>query len=353
MHRRSFIHSLGAGLSAPLIYQNNIQAQPAQAASRRLLKPAHLKPGDTVGLITPATPVANPESLQTVARTVEYFGLRAKWGKNVGKKAGYFGNPVEGRLEDLHEMFRDPVVRGVLAISGGYGASQLLDRIDYDLIKKNPKVFIGYSDITALHLAIFKKTDLVTFHGPNLLSEFTDYTQQIFRKALFEAKPIGSITNPPETNKLRPKHKLRTIRSGKATGRLIGGNLTLISTTMGTPYEIDTRGAILMLEDIGEEPYRIDRMLTQLRLAGKLEQAAGIVFGECVDCTPSEYKPFVAAGFSLGEALDNLLGGLKIPVLSGLTFGHTADQLTFPFGVTATLDADAGILEISESGVTP
>jgi muramoyltetrapeptide carboxypeptidase len=290
--------------------------------------------------------------LALVERTIKHFGLQVKWGKHIGQKSGYFGNPVQERLDDLHAMFRDPEVKGVFPIQGGYGTPQLLDGIDYDLIRRNPKVFTGYSDITALHLAIHKRTGLVTFHGPNVFSTLTDYTQKHFRKAVFDTAPVGTVTNPPESNSLRPKYLLRTIRPGKATGRLVGGNLTLISTTMGTPFEIDTRGAILFLEDIGEEPYRIDRMLTQLRLAGKLDQAAGIIFGDCVGCTPNDYKPFVAAGFSLGEVLDSILGSVKVPVLSGLTIGHVEDQLTLPMGVMATLDTEAGTLEIKESGVS-
>lgn len=321
------------------------------ASSQQLLRARKLKPGDTVGLISPSTPVADPDLLQKAERTIKYFGWKLKWGRSVGKKAGYFGSAVADRVDDLHAMFRDPEVAAVFAIRGGYGSSQMLDRIDYDLIRRNPKVFVGYSDITAMHLAIHQKTGLVTFHSPVPLSTFTEYSRKSFLKAINEAAPIGVQTNPPETDLLRPSHTLRTIRPGKATGRLVGGNLTLISTLMGTPYEIDTRGAILFLEDVGEEPYRIDRMLTQLRLAGKFDQAAGVIFGECVDCGPSDYKPFVSAGFSLGEVVDALLGPLKIPVLFGLTIGHTDDQMTLPMGVQATLDADAGTLEIRESAV--
>jgi muramoyltetrapeptide carboxypeptidase len=142
------------------------------------------------------------------------------------------------------------------------------------------------------------------------------------------------------------------IRPGRATGRLIGGNLTLVSTTLGTPYEIETRGRILFLEDVEEEPYSIDRMLTHLRLAGKLDGIAGLIFGECMDCRPKDYQPSGALPYSFGEVLDNILGGLKVPVLSGLTIGHTDDQLTLPVGVMATLDADKGTLEITESGVS-
>lgn len=343
VNRRDFLGSL----SLPIVAYG---AQ-GEASGPPLLRGRRLRPGDTVGIISPATPVADPDLLRKAERTIQYFGWKVKWGRNVGKKSGYFGSPVAERIADLHEMFSDPAVDAVFAIRGGYGSSQLLDQIDYDLIRKNPKIFVGYSDITAMHLAIYQRSRLVTFHSPVPLSAFTKYTQRGFLQAVTEARPAGVLTNPPEAGELRPEHTLRTIVPGRATGPLVGGNLTLISTLMGTPYEIDTRGAILFLEDVGEEPYRIDRMLTQLRLAGKLDQAAGVIFGECSSCSSSEFRPFVAAGFSLGEVVDAILGPLKIPVLAGLTIGHTADQLTLPLGIRATLDAKAGTLEIRERAV--
>ncbi len=338
MLRRSLL--LGAGVAT--------LAAPVLAEPTRLL-PHVLHSGDTVGLITPATFATDPDTIQMIQRTVDYFGLKAKWGKNVRKREGYLGGSVDERVDDLHAMFADTEVHAVFAIRGGYGASQILDRLDYDLIRRNPKILIGYSDITALHLAIHQKTGLVTFHGPVTTSAFTPYTQACYRKALFEAAPLGKLTNPDESNPLRPSHTLRTVRPGSARGRLTGGNLTLISTLMGTPYEIDTRGKILFIEDVGEEPYRIDRMLTQLRLAGKFDQAAGIIFGECHDCAPKEFQQSFTSTFSFGEVVDNILGKVKIPVLSGLTIGHTADQLTLPLGVMATLDADKGLLTIDEA----
>src|SRR3954470_17471573 len=262
-----------------------------QAASKSLLKPAVLKPGDTVGLITPSTYVSDPERIATAVRTIEYFGLKMKMGKNVRKQTGYVGGTIQERVSDLHDMFRDPEVKAVFTIRGGYGSGQLLDDIDYDLIRRNPKIFVGYSDITAMHLAIHQKTGLVTFHGPVTLSKFTGYTQEHFRKAMFDASPIGSVTNPPASDPLRPSHTLRTVKPGKARGPLVGGNLSLIASLMGTPYEIDTRGKILFIEDVGEQPYSMDRMLTQLRLSGKLKAAAGVIFGECEDCKRSDYKP--------------------------------------------------------------
>ena len=323
----------------------------AQNSVPKLTRPRALRPGATVGLITPSTYVSDPDRLALAERTLKFFDLKPKFGRNVRKRNGYLGGSIEERLEDLHAMFADRSVDAVFAIRGGYGSGQLLDRIDYDLLRKNPKIFLGFSDITAMHLAIQKRAGLVTFHGPVALSEFSDYTQKHFRRALFETAPLGALTNPPDSNPLRPSHTLRTIRGGKARGALVGGNLTLISTTMGTPFEIDTRGRILLLEDIDEQPYSIDRMLTQLRLAGKLDSAAGLVFGECYLCRPRDYKPAFDSTLSFGEVLDEILGKLRIPVLSGLTFGHTDDQLTLPLGVMATLDADKGELVIEESGV--
>ncbi len=348
MKRRTFLHSLAVGLSLALTVKDFTWAT---AAADGLIRPKALKAGDTVGLITPATYVPDPDRLALAERTIKYFGLRMKMGKNAGKRMNDYSISIEERLDDLHMMFRDKDVDAVFAIRGGYGSMHLLDRIDYDLIHHNPKIFLGYSDITAMHLAINKHAKLVSFHGPITLSRFTDYTQKHFRKALFATQPIGKVTNPPESNELRPSHPLRTVRPGTATGPLIGGNLTLISNTIGTPYEIETRGKIVFLEDVDEEPYSIDRMLTHLRLAGKFDGVAGVIFGECQDCRAKDYKPSTTIPYGLGEVLDNILGNLKVPVLYGLTIGHTDDQLTLPVGVMATLDATNGTLDIKEAGV--
>ena len=342
MERRKFMATIGAGIGAA--HASQIIRHPAKESPRR---PKQLKPGSTIGLITPASGVDDTSALKKVEDMIKYFGWRAKWGKNVGKQSPYY-DTINKRLDDLHAMFRDPEVDAVFTVAGGYGSSQLLDSIDYDLIRKNPKVFLGYSDITALHLAINKMCNLVTFHGPVALSISTPYTARHFLKALSNVEPIGLVTNPPDgENKSGPNHKLRAIRAGSASGRLVGGNLALVSSLIGARYEIDTRGAILFLEEIDERTYQIDRMLTQLRRAGKFDQAAGIIIGEFVDCDPLDHNWFR----SLDEVLDNNLGGLKIPVLYGLTIGHTNDQLTLPLGVMATLDADAGALEITENCV--
>jgi muramoyltetrapeptide carboxypeptidase len=315
-----------------------------------ILKPKALKPGDTVGLITPSTYVSDPDRLQLARMTVEGLGLKLKLGRAVGRRDGYLGGTIAERVADIHAMFSDPEVKGLFCIRGGYGAAMLLDKLDFGLIGRNPKLFVGYSDITALHLGIHGQTGMVTLHGPVTLSRFNDWTLQQFKRAIFEPRPLGRLTNPPEERPMRPRHMTRTIRAGTASGRLVGGNLSLVSSTMGTPWEIQTAGKILFLEDVDEPPYSVDRMLTHLRLAGKFRDIRGLVIGECADCVPR--KPSAEGGFSLGEIYDNILGDLKVPVVSGLTIGHTDDQLTLPLGVEATLDAEAAALTIEEAATT-
>lgn len=344
VNRRSFVTAAAVSSASASLSM----AQPEAS----LLRPRPLRPGDTVGLVTPSTFVSDPDDLQLAKRTIEYFGLKAKVGAHVGERSGYLAGSIANRVADLHAMFADPEVKAVFAMRGGYGSAMLLDHLDFDLIRKHPKIFTGYSDITALHLGIHQKSGLVTFHGPTTLSRFSEYTQNAFKRAIFEPKPLGTLSNPPESNTLRPRHNTRTLRPGRASGRLIGGNLTLISTTMGTPWEIQTDGKILFLEDVEEQPYSMDRMLTQLKLAGKFRNIKGLIIGECSGCVPRDYKPSFTSTFSLGEVLDNILGDLNVPVFSGLTIGHTEDQLTLPLGAMATMDADQATLTLDESATT-
>ena len=340
--RRTFVKQ---GLAGAALLSGAATQVVAQTPAVPQLLPGSLKPGDTVGLITPSSYVSDPDELAFAKRFCEFFQLKWKMGANVGKRFGYLAGTAQQRVDDLHAMFSDRQVQGVFCIRGGYGSAQMLDKLDYSLIRSNPKVFLGYSDITALHVAIGQRTGLVTFHGPVSLSHLTEWSQQHLRAALFANAPIGAVTNPAESNPLRPGHSQRTVRGGKARGALAGGNLTLLSTTLGTPYGIETAGKILLMEDIGEDIYRIDRMLTQLRLAGKLQAAAGIVVGECKDCPPPGHD----SAYALGEVLDYLLGDLNIPVLYGLSFGHTIDQVTLPLGSMASLDADQQTLTIETS----
>lgn len=343
MIRRNFMQ----GILAMSLIPSSFAGSMMQIRQSKLLKPEALKLNDTVGIIAPGTAVSDPLDIEKAKEAIEHLGLKAIFAEHVLTGHGYKSRTIEERLEDLNSMFLNDDVKGIFCIRGGYGSGQLLDVLDYDLIRSNPKIFVGYSDITALHLAINRKAGLVTFHGPVLLSGFSSYTMKQLKKALFNTDPIGLLANPDEKSGEREKFPVFTVSSGIAKGRLTGGNLSLITSLMGTPFEIDTKNSILFLEDVGEEPYRIDRMLTQLRLAGKLN-ANGIVFGLCAGCDSSGLRVW---DYSLGEVLENILGDLGIPVFYGLMIGHTFDQLTLPYGVMAEMDADRGFVNIVETCV--
>ena len=305
------------------------------------IKPKRLCPGDTIGVIAPASP-GDLELFRAGIRWLEEQGFRVELGKTVEQTLGYLAGTDADRAVDINGMFASPTINGIFCLRGGYGTMRLLDLLDYELIRNNPKIFVGYSDITALHLSIGQRTGLVTFHGPMVASDMgkglSEYTGDSFFRAITIAKPLGTVTNPPEI--LPPVF----IAPGKAQGYLIGGNLSLIVSTLGTPYEIDTCGKILCLEEVGEAPYRIDRMLTQLLLAGKLQDAAGIVVAVCQGCDMDD-----PPSLTLEEVLRDRLGDLHKPVLYNLHFGHTGEKATLPLGVMAVLDSEIGGLEVIES----
>ena len=340
MNRRQLLTAGLVGIASVFLPQNIFSKLP-----NNFIKPKPLNEGDIVGIIAPGTAVSDPDEIQKAIQVIQYFNLVPKIAPNLAKGSGYKSRTVAERTDDLHQMFTDKDIKAVFCIRGGYGSMQLLDHIDYDLIRNNPKIFVGFSDITALHLAINKFSGLITLHGPVLLSQFSDYTVNYYRKALFSAQPIGLISNPPALSGIISAYPVRTINNGVSTGKLSGGNLSLISSLMGTPYEIETEGKILFLEDVAEEPYKIDRMLSQLHLAKKLEKASGIIFGKCNDCE----RETSVWDFSLAEVLDRQLSNLGIPVLYGLLFGHTPEQVTLPYGIQGKLDANNGTLEILES----
>ncbi len=348
--RRTFLR--GAGLSAGAVLLSGAapktpKSAAAQAAPLPMLKPRALKPGDTVGLVSPSSYIFDLWSVENAVARLEALGLKTKIGVNARARHGYMAGTVRERVEDLHAMFSDPSVAAVFCLGGGYGTERLLDSVDYGLIRRNPKILLGFSDITGLHLAVTKKARVVTFHGPVAMSSLPPWTLEYFKKALFSPEPIGELGNPPEPDPLSPVFPLHTVTPGIARGPTAGGNLTLISTTMGTPYEIDARGKILFFEDTGEAPYRVDRMLTQLKLAGKFAECAGIVWGTCSDCTAA--KSSFEVNLSISDLVDELLGDLGKPVLAGLVFGHTKEKVTLPIGVEAVMDAGAKRVAIVEA----
>ena len=338
LDRRDFAR-LAVLAAAPTLFARNAPAQPT------IIKPKKLAPGDTVGMVVPATMVFELDSIDRGREQLEALGYKVKIGAHAKARYGNLAGTDRDRAADINGFFADPEVKAVVAFSGGWGTPRLLPYLDYDVIRRNPKVLIGFSDITGLLNAVHKRTGLVTFHGPNADSRYDPYTLENYRRVIMNNDPIGVLANPAkrEDELIDRDNRIIVLREGTATGRLVGGNLTLIASTIGTPYEIDTDGAILFLEDTHEELYRIDRMLTQLWLAGKFERLAGFVFGRCTDC------PVDGPALSMGEILRERFG--HIPSISGLSFGHIEKKLTLPIGVTATLDATARTLTIAEAAV--
>lgn len=317
----------------------------AAATPKPLIKPKKLVEGDTVGMIVPASMVFEADSIDRGREQLEALGFKVKVGAHARGRHGNLAGTDRDRAADVNAFFADADVKGIVSYSGGWGTPRILPFLDYELIRRNPKVLIGFSDITGLLNAVHRKTGLVTFHGPMADSRYEPYTLENFRRVVMNSDPIGTLPNPPKRpdELIDRENRIIVLRDGVATGRLVGGNLSLIAATMGTPYEIETDGAILFLEDTHEELYRIDRMLTNLWLAGKLDKLAGFVFGRCTDC------PIEGPALSMGELLRERFA--HVPSLWGLSFGHIEKKMTLPIGVSATLDATAKTLTISEAAV--
>ena len=319
----------------------------APSPRKATLKPKRLSPGDTVGLVLPATAAMEADEIQFAKEQMEAIGFKVEIAPHAFAKWGYFAGYDRDRADDINRMFADDRISAVVCYTGGWGSPRVLPYLDFDVIARNPKVFIGYSDITALLNPIHQRTGLVTFHGPVGGSTFDQYTLDNFRRIVMTASPAGLLDAPPKkpTDLVDRTNRILKLAPGKGSGPLVGGNLTMITALMGTPYEVDTAGAIFFLEDVDEELYRIDRMLTQLALGGKFAHIAGLVFGRCSRCT------FKGPTFSLEEILRDRFGSLPVPAISGLSFGHIDQKLVMPIGVQATLDADAGTLRLDEAAV--
>lgn len=309
-----------------------------------MIKPKALKFGDTLGLVAPAS-FTSKEKVDKSIEIVKQMGFKVKIGKSLYERYGYLSGKDEIRAKDINEMFEDKEVDGIICLRGGYGTPRILDLLDYNIIKNNPKVFIGYSDITALHIVFNQICGLVSFHGPMVSSDMIGNFQEFSKDSLFKAtmknEVVGKIENPPG-------EEIFKINGGIVEGPIIGGNLSLIADTLGTPYEIDTKGKILLIEEVGEEPYSIDRMLNQLRLAGKLEDALGIILGDFKDCGP---KGHYEDSLSLEELIADYIKPLNKPSIYNLQTGHCNPIITLPFGVNAKLDGDRGKVYILESAV--
>jgi muramoyltetrapeptide carboxypeptidase len=337
--KRGGAAALATGAPAPLS---------ATAGSPAPLRPRRLKPGDRVGLIAPASAnflSVDVEIAQDVARA---FSLEPRLGAHVRDRHGYLAGRDEDRAADVNAFFADDSVSALFAIRGGWGCARLLPLLDWERIRRSPKVVTGYSDITGLHCGLSARAGLVTFHAPTLLSGWPGFSVDEFRRVVFEGERVV-MANPrgDEDRLVQRDNRTRTITPGRARGRLLGGNLTVLSALVGSPYLPAFDGAILFLEDVNEDIYRIDRMLTQLALAGLLPRLKGFVFGSCRECEPGEGY----GSLTLEEVLDEHVRALGVPAYQGAMIGHQDRQFTMPVGVEAELDADAGTISMLEPAV--
>jgi muramoyltetrapeptide carboxypeptidase len=351
LDRRTIIASIAAIVSAPALIQAGSPA-PASRVTRptgSLIRPPRLKLGDTIGLVAPSGATYEADDRALVDETVRALGFIPKHGANTMNRYGYLAGQDEERAGDVNAMFADRDVKAVLAVRGGWGVARMLRYVDFDTIAANPKPLMGFSDITGLHLALQARAKLISFHGTNAASGWGSTSVQSFKDLLVNGE-TPTWRNPVATEDRLVQRRWRSvaIKGGTARGRLIGGNLTVMSALVGTPYIPDMRGAILMLEDTNEAEYRIDRMLTQLKLAGILDQIAGFVFGQCTDCTADSSN---YGNFTISELLQQHIKPLGIPAFQGAYFGHIANQPFIPMGAEAEMDADAGTFRILQPAV--
>ncbi|MFD2532244.1 S66 peptidase family protein [Gracilimonas halophila] len=302
------------------------------------IKPKALKEGDTLGLIAPASPIYEESVFDEMLINLTDLGFELKLGKHVRNRNGYLAGTDQERLEDLMNMFKDPKVDGIMCIRGGWGCNRILPYIDYDVIRSNPKVFCGFSDITSLHMAFYERSDLYTFHGPVGKSVWNSFTTDSFKSIIWNGEEVEYMI--PDNSKDQ-----FTITPGTAEGRLIGGNLSVLVSMIGSEYLPSFEGAILFLEDIGESVYRIDRMLTQLKLAGVLDQLSGFVFGKCTECSAGNNS------LTLEQVFEDHISPLNIPAFYGAMISHEDDNVTIPFGISGTIDAATQIIRINDSAV--
>ena len=287
-----------------------------------------LAPGARVAFVAPAGPIRIPSDLERAKKNARTLGWEIAIGENVREREGYFAGSDQERLADLNAAIRDPAVDAIWCLRGGYGAMRLLEGLDYDALRANPKAIIGYSDITALHCAVRIRCGLTSIHGPTARSTITAFAERSLRHAVLRDEDCCGVAKGA-----------RTLVKGKARGRLLGGNLALLAALHGTPYEPDYTGAILVLEDVNEAPYRIERMLLQLRLSGALQRCAGIAFGSFTN-TGEKDSAGLGGTRTLDAVIEEAARAANVPAIDNIPVGHIDDQWSIPLGMEAELDAD-------------
>lgn len=337
MDRKWFLQLLGMGSVGSFLSP----AYSSHYSDQKLIKPKPLQKGDRIGLVSPASKLPHREEYGEIIRQIKSMGYKVKVGRNAKKQYGGFAGTDKQRADDLNAMFADDSVDAILPFRGGWGCNRILDLVDFNLIRKNPKILVGFSDITSLLLAIYAKTGLVTFHGPVGKSDWSDYTIHHFDEALTTGDIYALET--PGSDFCDSCNDLDVITPGKTTGRLLGGNLSVLTAMIGSDYLPDWEGSILFVEDVGEDYYRIDRMITQLELSGILDKISGFIFGQCSSCEKSGPD-----SLPLKKVLRDHVKSRGIPAFSGAMFGHISRTITIPEGVMAEMDAQKGTIRLKE-----
>lgn len=309
-------------------------------AKSKVLPKALLK-GDIIGITAPAGSIWNAAHIDKVQKILHDMGFQTRLGKTLYEQEGYLAGSDEMRASELMSFYKDKTISAILTMRGGWGCQRILDLIDFDIIKRNPKIIIGFSDITSLINVIYDQTGIISYHGPCGYSSWGDFTVEQVKNALVYGQPF-TMKNPSNY-----KEDLKTWVSGKAQGELIGGNLTVLSALIGTKYAPNLRNKILFLEEIGEEPYRVDRMLWQLKQANVFREIKGLVLGSFRKCQPEEPEK----SYQLAEVFDQHFSSLSIPVFQGAAIGHIAPKFTVPIGVLAEMDADGFTIKTLERSV--
>ena len=341
MDRRNFATTLGSLLAAASLPAS---AQPAAG----LLRAPRLKPGDTIALINPSGAIYEREPYTVATESLQALGFKVREAPNLRARYGHFAGTDRQRADDVNAMFADATVHGILAMTGGSGGNRMLPLLDYELIRRNPKVLGGFSDITALINAVHAKTGLVTFHSPVADSEWNTFSVDHFKRAVVAGEAM-TLKNPQDDDGVlvAKTGRITTIRAGTARGPLVGGNLTVLMSMAGSTYWPSFKGAILLLEDVNEFIYRVDRMLSTLKNAGVFDALAGVVLGAFTNCEPGD-------GFgtlTLDEVFDDYFKGLGIPVYRGAQFGHIKKKFTLPIGLPVEMDAGAGTMRFLSAAV--
>ena len=321
--------------------------------------------GDTLGLVAPSGSTKDAKAVAKGVAALEKLGFKVLAGRSCSAgRYGYLAAEDTLRASDINDFFADPQVHGIVCFRGGYGTPRMLDLIDYSVVAANPKVFVGYSDITAIHLSFARHAGFPTFHGlmaSSLAGKMDSFSRESWLHCLTSAQALGELPYPQPTPTKRPSgasadmpHEAAELPGhgalvpGRATGILMGGNLSLVAALTGTPYALEPEGKIVFLEDVNEEPYRVDRMLTQLRLAGVFERCEGVVLGSWTHCEPEDPE----RSLTLLQVFKDVIAPAGKPVLMGFPAGHCLPTLSFPLGVEVELDADAGTLTVTEAATS-